>query len=80
MKPVMHVKRDLSSKMCGTREFFVAFRENQRQRKDRLSSAVGFILCATFLSWLIQYNNFHLNTMVIKALPLMGSSYKRTKT
>ena len=29
MKLVMHVKGDLSSNMCGTRELFVAFRENQ---------------------------------------------------
>ena len=30
MKPVMHVKHDLSYKMCGTHELFVAFRENHR--------------------------------------------------
>ena len=27
---IMHVKHDLSSKMCRTRELFVTFRENQR--------------------------------------------------
>ena len=30
VKPVMHLKPDLSSKMCRTRELFVTFRENQR--------------------------------------------------
>lgn len=54
MKPVMHEKRDLSYKMSRTCELFVAFRENQKERTDRLNRAVGLILCVTFFSWLID--------------------------
>ena len=46
------MKRDLSFKICGTREFFVPFRENQWYRNYRLNSAAGCIRCVTFLSWL----------------------------
>ena len=40
--------------MCGTREYFVAFRENHWNKKEGLNKAIGIILCAciTFLSWL----------------------------
>ena len=48
----MDMKRDLSCKICGTREFFVPFRENQWYRNYRLNSAAGCIRCVTFLSWL----------------------------
>ena len=44
----MDMKRDLSCKICGTREFFVPFRENQWYR----NYAAGCIRCVTFLSWL----------------------------
>ena len=46
MKLVMHLKHDLSYKMCGTRELFLAFLG--------LNRAFGFILCIMFLSWLIN--------------------------
>ena len=48
----MDMKRDLSCKICGTREFFVPFRENQWYRNYGLNSAAGCIRCVTFLSWL----------------------------
>lgn len=46
MKLVMHLNHDLSYKMCGTRELFLAFLG--------LNRAFGFILCIMFLSWLIN--------------------------
>ena len=50
-KPVMHVKRDVYYKMCGTHELSVAFRENhdieQIGRTGTLVSffALRFCLC-----------------------------------
>ena len=46
MKLVMHLTHDLSYKMCGTRELFLAFLG--------LNRAFAFILCIMFLSWLIN--------------------------
>ena len=54
----MDMKRDLSCKICGTRELFVPFRENKWYRNYRLNSAAGCIRCVTFLSWLTITKKF----------------------
>ena len=49
MKLVMHLKHDLSYKMCGTRELFLAFLG--------LNRAFGFILC--IMSCFVLVNKYY---------------------
>ena len=56
MKPVMRVKRDLCYKICGSRELFVAFRENHVIGQiGRIASRTGPLVSFLALRFCLCY-------------------------